>query len=667
MTLLEAAQAVVRLKRVGAEHHGACPACGDGEDRFWVNESGGLDGTGRYACRQCGASGNAVDFLKGFHGMSEARARVELGLDLPEDWARRPWALGLETARYTYRDADGTPLLDVVRWECPLDHPLAGTSDGKTFRPTTPGGVTFKRPKVPRVLYRLPEVLEAVRQGETVYVCEGEKDADNLARLGVCATSGEGGAGRWYPTYTEALRGARVVILPDNDEPGGEHASTVASALYGVAAEVLPVFLPGLPPKGDVSDWLAAGGTLEKLRAEEAGAARAQAELSRPASPTGSEMLSARIPILNGQKESAPPVQPAERGRARRVVVAPPDLLACFRSGVDLAASPAPPTEWIAGRLFPRGGLVQLTGATKGGGKTTLLCHALGAIVRGLDFLGEPTMQTGAVYLTEQARSTFEPEYLTPAGLLIPGAAERIRVLYGYEASGYGWEAVVAAAVETCRRAGAGLLAVDTFGYWSGIEDENDSARMQRALRPLQDAAASGLCVVAVHHDRKGGGETWEAGRGSSAFAGAVDVIVNVRRPQGGQSDTVRELRCEGRYGELFDSLMIELTPEGYVSHGTARSVAYATAERAVLSVLPTSEGDALSIRELEDALKDHGVSRSTLQRVLDALTPPGRVRCIGEGKKGDPYRYLIPLEEQIGLPQASGDGWASPAVGDRC
>lgn len=95
--------------------------------------------------------------------------------------------------------------------------------------------------------------------------CEGEKDCDNLERIGMLATTNVGGAGKWRDDYTAALRGRGVVIFPDNDQPGVAHAATVAKALTGVAAWVKVVELPDLPPKGDVSDWIAAGGTREKL------------------------------------------------------------------------------------------------------------------------------------------------------------------------------------------------------------------------------------------------------------------------------------------------------------------------------------------------------------------------------------------------------------------
>jgi hypothetical protein len=161
-------------------------------------------------------------------------------------------------AEYNYTDADGKLLFQVVRL------------DPKDFRQRRPdangkGGWIWNLKGVPRVLYRLPEVRKAVADGQTIYLCEGEKDADRLAKIGLTATTNPGGAGKWCKDYSEVLRGANVVVLPDNDEPGQAHAAKVARKLRAKATSVRIVNLPDLPPKGDESDWLAAGGSREQL------------------------------------------------------------------------------------------------------------------------------------------------------------------------------------------------------------------------------------------------------------------------------------------------------------------------------------------------------------------------------------------------------------------
>jgi len=111
-----------------------------------------------------------------------------------------------------------------------------------------------------------------------VYLVEGEKDADRLASLGLVATCNAGGAGKWRKEHSEFLRGRHVVVLPDNDDAGREHARKAVKALRGIATDVRVVELPDLPEKGDVSDWLDAGGSVAALEdmLKEAPAANAE-------------------------------------------------------------------------------------------------------------------------------------------------------------------------------------------------------------------------------------------------------------------------------------------------------------------------------------------------------------------------------------------------------
>ena len=103
----------------------------------------------------------------------------------------------------------------------------------------------------------MPELLAAPRT-TIAYVCEGEKDCDNLAEIGfVATTASEGASAKWTPELTEFFRGRRVVILPDADEPGRKHGEKVARALNSVATSVKIVDLfPDRNDGSDVSDWL---------------------------------------------------------------------------------------------------------------------------------------------------------------------------------------------------------------------------------------------------------------------------------------------------------------------------------------------------------------------------------------------------------------------------
>jgi len=160
-------------------------------------------------------------------------------------------------AVYDYRDANGRLLFQTVRFE-PKRFAYRQPDNNNGWRWTLEG--------VPRPLplYRLPELLQADPQ-KPVFVVEGEKDVDSLRQHGLVATTNPMGAGKWSQVDDSPLEGRHVVILPDNDEVGRKHAEQIAQSLYGRAASVRIVYLPDLPPKGDVSDWLEAGHTVSEL------------------------------------------------------------------------------------------------------------------------------------------------------------------------------------------------------------------------------------------------------------------------------------------------------------------------------------------------------------------------------------------------------------------
>jgi putative DNA primase/helicase len=122
------------------------------------------------------------------------------------------------------------------------------------------------------VPYHLDRLVAAKQKANghppRVYICEGEKDADRVATGELLTTTNPGGAGKWRSEYNQYFAGFDVVILPDNDEAGRTHAQHVAANLAPVAHAVRILELPGLPPKGDVTDWIhAAKRTNEDLEA----------------------------------------------------------------------------------------------------------------------------------------------------------------------------------------------------------------------------------------------------------------------------------------------------------------------------------------------------------------------------------------------------------------
>jgi hypothetical protein len=160
---------------------------------------------------------------------------------------------------YDYLNESGELLFQKVRYV---------NQDGvKTFRQRKPlenGDWSYSLSDVPKILYNLPAVLAAKSSGTPIWVVEGEKDADTLTALGYVATTMPGGAGHWLDIHTEALAGAIVDIVADNDVPGKEHAAKLLKVLTDAGCDAQAWICPDTK---DITDHLAAGGTFDNLSA----------------------------------------------------------------------------------------------------------------------------------------------------------------------------------------------------------------------------------------------------------------------------------------------------------------------------------------------------------------------------------------------------------------
>ena len=186
-------------------------------------------------------------------------AKNNSGTNAPLGKAAQPGASRI-VAEYDYRDEKGTLLFQVVRF------------DPKDFRQRAPdqnarGGWNWKTADVRKVLWRLPQLIEAAKDdAETpLFVCEGEKDVLAFERNHCLATCNPGGAGKWLAGYTGALAAfRRIIIVADKDEPGRKHARDVANALSRSNRVVNIIEVPGDKHK-DAADFFAAGGSAVEL------------------------------------------------------------------------------------------------------------------------------------------------------------------------------------------------------------------------------------------------------------------------------------------------------------------------------------------------------------------------------------------------------------------
>jgi len=166
--------------------------------------------------------------------------------------------LGVPRSVYSYRDATGRLFGAVCRFDLPDGGkdviPLAWArhADGREqWR-----WLSFAKP---RPLYGLD--LLAANPAAGVLIVEGEKAADAARTIspGVVVTWPGGGKAVKFTDWSP-LKGRKIVIWPDRDEPGFEAAHAIAKALAQIADKVRVVTPPAGEPDGwDLADAVAEG------------------------------------------------------------------------------------------------------------------------------------------------------------------------------------------------------------------------------------------------------------------------------------------------------------------------------------------------------------------------------------------------------------------------
>jgi hypothetical protein len=160
---------------------------------------------------------------------------------------------------YQYRDEGGQLNFEIVRKP-------NGKFAGRRPNPTKPGSPLWDLNGTRRdLVYNLPDLLKAEKT-QTVFIVEGERRADILKRHKLLATTNPLGPGRWRDEHSKWFRDRRIVVIPDNDQRGIEHADQIAFSVSKVAASTRIVNLPGLAAGESVDEWLAHGGTPQILQ-----------------------------------------------------------------------------------------------------------------------------------------------------------------------------------------------------------------------------------------------------------------------------------------------------------------------------------------------------------------------------------------------------------------
>ena len=413
----------------------------------------------------------------------------EQGLEGPEQGANIAPKMGTNpyksTTRYEYQDANGAAAYVVERIE----------SDGKkTFRQKRieNGAEVYGLGGLDPLPYRLPDLI--ARATETVHIVEGEKDVDRLHAAGLLATTNSGGAGNWNAKLNHWFKDRDIVVLPDNDTAGGQHATKITEQLKDTARTMRVVRLPGLPDKGDVSDWLKYN-SVEDLRALVGGA--------------------------------------AELEDAYRAVTATSFSAAAMRA--------VAPREWVYGRHLIRG-YVSCTVSPGGAGKTTLALTEAIALATGRPLLGVDVPEPVNVWhynledpLDELYRRAWaicerfeiEPEELE-GRLFLDSGRDRKLIVAARDGVDLIANPAVGEVIEEMKARDIGVLQVDPFIKTHSL-DENSNPEVDYVCSLFADIAKqSNAAIDLVHHVRKGqpGGAATpgniDQARGASALSGAV-------------------------------------------------------------------------------------------------------------------------------------------------
>jgi 5S rRNA maturation endonuclease (ribonuclease M5) len=496
------------------------------------------------------------------------------------------YALGFDNivAIYDYRDEAGKLLYQVTR-----------TTPKSFFQRRPDGKEGFKNDlgDVRRVLYRLPDLLKADQQ-EPVFIPEGEKDVDALRKLGFVATCNSGGAGKWRDEYNRWLSERDVVVLPDNDAQGEEHAQKVANSLLGVAASVKLVRLPNLPDKGDVSDWLNAGGTKEQLLA-----------------------LVEKAEILDSRLGTSMNRENIETG----FTLIPLDHLFDERDDED---------AYVWDRILPVGGF-SICAAKPKVGKSTLARNLAVAVTRGEDFFGRSTTRGKVIYLALEEKLSEVKAHFRHIG------TDGKDILVHKRFMPKDPLRFLSAAIE---ESAASLVVIDPLSRFLRINDFNSYGEVSKGLEPLIDLARkSGCHILALHHNSKGERDGGDSVLGSTAFFAGVDTLLIMRRKENN-----RCVYSEQRYGENLPETVAHLDPQtGKVLPGGELKAVQITAYRT--KVLEAMGHDILTEPDIKERV---GGNSTHTAKALRGLVDDGVVQRTGAGKKGNAYLYAKREETSI-------------------
>lgn len=446
------------------------------------------------------------------HAGCDTRAITEaLGLRMSElfNEGPAPRERAEMVATYNYVDEMGELLYRVIRYS------------NKDFRQRAANGAWSVK-GIRKVPYRLPEVLDAIRRSETIWIAEGEKDVDALWKANAPATCNSGGAGKWTPEHAQAIAGAaEVVIVADKDAAGTAHAKSVQASLEAVGVEATIV---QAAIGKDAADHLGAGKGLDEF-----------------------------VPL---EAETAAEA-PAEDGLPR-----PLDWAAFWADDPSDA-------EWLCEPFLPKGRLTTIQSAPKAG-KSLITLEVAVKMAMGVPVFHRPASEPmNVVYFDFEMTDNDLRERLVDMGI---GPDDDLSHFHYYLLPSLppadtpeGGKAIL----DICRRHEAELAVIDTMArVVAGEEQAADTYRSFYRWTAMH-LKAEGITVLLIDHLGK---DPTKGGRGSSEKAGYVDLVWQLSVGDGGMLTLKATHR---RMGWVDEQLVIERKEMPLLAHVLERKDVY--------------------------------------------------------------------------------------------
>lgn len=348
---------------------------------------------------------------------------------------------------------------------------------------------------------------------------------------------------------------------------------------------------------------------------------------------------------------------PDARGAQQVVAVPPPHEQPrdasepVFRSLREELTKPLKEPEWLIRDILAKGSITSLAGYP-GAGKTPFILRVVESLSNGSPFLDFPvgtSPGTEVIYLTQEADYTF----LQAANQARLASYDNLNVAYWHENLGVPWGKMVERCVQRLRQRN-GVLIVDVVLDWSGAQDENDSATMTEAYKPLMWAVGQGVGVLAVVHTTKAFDALHdeevgiESVRGSGAVVGNSSIVLLYKVPKDSK------LRQNTRYFAFGRSrfgipagrarFYVQMDENGFLIPVTSAQVGYekvVAAEQAVLKAVR----DLLSqeIVPTKDAIRAAaGIAKDSCAAALARLEDGGYLKKQGKGVRGDPEHWIV-------------------------